>query len=698
MTNDAEMDSDVRRRRNMKHQLDSPFSCLSFCYLYVSSMTSTYLLLAARSHCVLSIPDDTQNLHVSLTTCEDFPEMTNDAEMDSDVRQRRNMKHQLDSPFSCLSFCYLYVSSMTSTYLLLAAWSHCVLSIPDDTQNLHVSLTTCEDFPEMTNDAEMDSDVRQRRNMKHQLDSPFSCLSFCYLYVSSMTSTYLLLAAWSHCVLSIPDDTQNLHVSLTTCEDFPEMTNDAEMDSDVRRRRNMKHQLDSPFSCLSFCYLYVSSMTSTNLLLAAWSHCVLSIPHDTQNLHVSLTTCEDFPEMTNDAEMDSDVRRRRNMKHQLDSPFLQLPFILLLVCQQHDIDISLACCMVPLCLIHPWWHSEFARQSDNLWRLSWNDERCWDGQWCETEKEHEAPVGLSFQLPFVLLLVCQQHDIDISLACCVVPLCLIHPWWHSEFARQSDNLWRLSWNDERCWDGQWCETEKEHEAPVGLSFQLPFVLLLVCQQHDIDISLACCVVPLCLIHPWWHSEFARQSDNLWRLSWNDERCWDGQWCETEKEHEAPVGLSFQLPFVLLLVCQQHDIDISLACCVVPLCLIHPWWHSEFARQSDNLWRLSWNDERCWDGQWYETPGVSAVCSVRLPCIILYHAIECLVSVDSSSFELFSAKVVVFVSAEESSQDGAMQCYNHANLDLFCWRSWKIFQAFGRFWKILDNLRRFWLYL
>ena len=48
-------------------------------------------------------------------------------------------------------------------------------------------------------------------------------------------------------------------------------------------------------------------MTSINLLLAAFSYCVLSIPDDTQNLHVSLTTCEDFPEMTNDAEMDSDV-------------------------------------------------------------------------------------------------------------------------------------------------------------------------------------------------------------------------------------------------------------------------------------------------------------------------------------------------------------------------------------------------------
>ena len=300
----------------MKHQLDSP---------YIDKSLACCMVLL----CILSIPDDTQNLHVSLTTCEDFPEMTNDAEMDSDVRQRRNMKHQFGLSVLDID------KSLACCMVLL-----CVLSIPDDTQNLHVSLTTCEDFPEMTNDAEMDSDVRQRRNMKHQLDSP---------YIDKSLACCMVLV----CVLSIPDDTQNLHVSLTTCEDFPEMTNDAEMDSDVRQRRNMKHQLDSPFLQLPGILLLACQQHDIDKSLACCMVllCVLSIPDDTQNLHVSLTTCEDFPEMTNDAEMDSDVRQSRNMKHQLDSPFLQLPGILLLACQRHDIDKSLACRMVLLCVL-----------------------------------------------------------------------------------------------------------------------------------------------------------------------------------------------------------------------------------------------------------------------------------------------------------------------------------------------------------
>ena len=72
----------------MKHQLDSPFLQLPGILLLACQQHDIDKSLACRMVllCVLSIPDDTQNLHVSLTTCEDFPEMTNDAEMDSDVR------------------------------------------------------------------------------------------------------------------------------------------------------------------------------------------------------------------------------------------------------------------------------------------------------------------------------------------------------------------------------------------------------------------------------------------------------------------------------------------------------------------------------------------------------------------------------------------------------------------------------------
>ena len=84
------------------------------------------------------------------------------------------MKHQLDSP---------YIDKSLACCMVLL----CVLSIPDDTLNLHVSLTTCEDFPEMTNDAEMDSDVRQTEK-EHEASVGLSVLAVAWHFATCMSA------------------------------------------------------------------------------------------------------------------------------------------------------------------------------------------------------------------------------------------------------------------------------------------------------------------------------------------------------------------------------------------------------------------------------------------------------------------------------------------------------------------------------